>query len=843
MEKLLRKVSKVMVLTLILTAAAFMANASSAIAQEVPERPTYAFLSIAPNPVGVNQPVSVMFWLDSAPPTAAGAGGDRWENMTVKITKPDNSVETKGPYRSDAVGGAYFMYTPTTTGTYKFQMFFPGQTVAGIYFKASQSRIVELVVQTEPVEAWPDLPLPTSYWTRPINAELRNWYQIAGNWLMPAYNTLVRPFDTGGAFNPYTTAPESPHVLWTKELTFGGIVGGEFGYGENYYTGMSYEMKFTPPIIIGGRLYYNDPSYPRDTFYCIDLRTGELLWKQTVPVVSPPPASVGGIFPGNIPITLGQIYKYDSPNQHGAQAYLWSINGPGTEWKMYDAFTGKLMITFRNASAASFYTFGPSGELLGYILYVAQRRLVLWNSSKAIPPAWPSGSGAWQWRPALTGTLLDWRGGIQWNVSLPDPSVLPGPPAALSVSLAWVAQGVVLLESVVKGFPWPTFVHVGLNATTGTLLWHQNRTNMGWGFGGIGRPGLLWTVAAPQPREGVYVVFQKETMQWHAFNITTGNKLWSTESLNKYTNTDWSMYDVAGAIAYGKLFTTGYSGCVNAFDLRTGSHLWTFSVGSSGLETPYGSWPFYGGITIADGKLYVANGEHSPGTPLWRGEKLYCLNATTGDLIWSMPGWFIGNSLAIADGILIGYNGYDNRIYALGKGKTQTTLTITQDVVSKGSSILIKGTVTDESPAVKGTPCVADDSISGWMEYLVMQKPMPKTVSGVNVELYAIDETGAASYIDTVCTDPLNGGVFRKLWTPPKEGTYIITAVFRGSKSYWGSYASTAIGVTSAPPAVATAEQATFTQMLIATIAVLVIICMILVAYVIYVNRRILKKA
>jgi len=301
---------------LILVMVTLMAGVSSAVAQEVPERPTYAFISVAPNPVGVNQPVSVMFWLDSAPPTAAGALGDRWENMTVKITKPDGSTETKGPYRSDAVGGAYFVYKPTATGTYKFQMFFPGQTIAGVYYKPSQSRIVELTVQQEPVEAWPDLPLPTSYWTRPINAELRLWYQIGGNWLMPAYNTLVRPFDTGGAFNPYTAAPESPHILWTKELTFGGIVGGEFGYGANYYTGMSYEMKFTPPTIISGRLYYNDPSYPRDTFYCVDLRTGELLWKQTVPVVSPPPASIGGIMPGNIPITLGQIYEYDSPLMH-----------------------------------------------------------------------------------------------------------------------------------------------------------------------------------------------------------------------------------------------------------------------------------------------------------------------------------------------------------------------------------------------------------------------------------------------------------------------------------------------------------------------------------------------
>jgi hypothetical protein len=317
----------------------------------------------------------------------------------------------------------------------------------------------------------------------------------------------------------------------------------------------------------------------------------------------------------------------------------------------------------------------------------------------------------------------------------------------------------------------------------------------------------------------------------------------------------WAMKNNASTavLAYGKLIVAGYSGCVSAFDLKTGEHLWTFDSGTSGLETPYGRWPFYGGITVADGKLYVANGEHSPGTPMWRGYKLYCINTTTGAKIWDVSGWFIGNSIAVADGYLVGYSGYDNRIYCFGKGKTKVELDASPKVVSKGSSILIEGRVLDMSPAVEGTPAVADENMATWMEYLVQQKPMPQTVGGVNVELYAIDEAGKTTYIDTVCTDPLNGGVFRKLWTPPEKGTYAITAVFGGSKSYWESYASTTGGVTEAPPeapAPATAEQAGALQSTIGSmqtvqtiIIVIVVVCICLVAYDIYINRKALKQA
>jgi hypothetical protein len=221
-----------------------------------------------------------------------------------------------------------------------------------------------------------------------------------------------------------------------------------------------------------------------------------------------------------------------------------------------------------------------------------------------------------------------------------------------------------------------------------------------------------------------------------------------------------------------------------------------------------GYWPRCTAVlgSVADKKLYLYTNEHSPGPTLWAGGKLRCIDADNGTEIWKISFW--GNAPIVADGYLVDLNSYDNQIYCFGKGQTAIELSAMPKVVSKGSSILIEGKVTDQSPAVKGAPAVADEDMSAWMEYLVMQKNAPQTVGGVNVELYAIDETGKASYIDTVCTDPLNGGIFRKLWTPPKEGTYTITAVFAGSKSYWDSYTSTAIGVTEAPTPSATAEQA-----------------------------------
>ena len=71
----------------------------------------------------------------------------------------------------------------------------------------------------------------------------------------------------------------------------------------------SYENKWTPPVILDGRLYYNERlgSSANLGLKCRDLATGEQLW-----------------FQNGTTITFGQSVEVDTPNQHGAFSYLWS---------------------------------------------------------------------------------------------------------------------------------------------------------------------------------------------------------------------------------------------------------------------------------------------------------------------------------------------------------------------------------------------------------------------------------------------------------------------------------------------------------------------------------------
>ena len=157
--------------------------------------PTFSFCSVSPNPIGAGQTARVNFWVGEPPPTASGQFGDRWGNLTVVVTKPDKTTSTLGPFTSDATGGTYTTYTPSTVGNYTFQMFFGGQTLAGNnlapgtpntgpfanpaigdYFQPSSSNIFTLAVQQQPIPLYaPTTPLPTSYWTRPIYGENNQW--------------------------------------------------------------------------------------------------------------------------------------------------------------------------------------------------------------------------------------------------------------------------------------------------------------------------------------------------------------------------------------------------------------------------------------------------------------------------------------------------------------------------------------------------------------------------------------------------------------------------------------------------------------------------------------------
>jgi hypothetical protein len=163
-----------------------------------------------------------------------------------------------------------------------------------------------------------------------------------------------------------------------------------------------------------------------------------------------------------------------------------------------------------------------------------------------------------------------------------------------------------------------------------------------------------------------------------------------------------------------------------------------------------------------------------------------------------------GVGVYIADGFLVSLNSYDNQLYCYGKGPSATTVSASPEISVHGNSVLIKGTVTDQSPSAKDTPAISDEDQEAWMEYLYSYQVMPTNAKGVEVSLDTVDPNGNFVHIGTVTSDA--SGMFKKMWTPEVPGEYTIIATFAGSKSYYGSSAETAIGVDEAPPATATPE-------------------------------------
>jgi hypothetical protein len=341
----------------------------------------------------------------------------------------------------------------------------------------------------------------------------------------------------------------------------------------------------------------------------------------------------------------------------------------------------------------------------------------------------------------------------------------------------------------------------GYDAHTGQYLWAFNISE----YAMVSRSNYLFSTIT----DGVFTYFDQAKMTWTGYDAYTGRQIWGP---TQPYESPWGVYsqNYRGSgqpfvqSAYGKFYATAYDGTVHCYDLKTGTNLWNYYSGSSGYETPYGNYPMYGGVTIADGKLYITNNEHSPNSPNWRGGKMYCIDANNGTLLWSVAGWMPGP--IVADGYLVVLNSYDGQIYSFGKGLSATTVSAPPITQPLGTSVLIQGTVTDQSPAqtclgvqAAGTPAISDASMSAWMEYLYMQKPKPTNATGVKVHLTAIDPNNNFQDLGTATSNAL--GNYAIEWTPPVPGLYTVTATFEGSNSYYRSEAGTSFVVSKAPSA------------------------------------------
>jgi hypothetical protein len=289
----------------------------------------------------------------------------------------------------------------------------------------------------------------------------------------------------------------------------------------------------------------------------------------------------------------------------------------------------------------------------------------------------------------------------------------------------------------------------------------------------------------------------------NCYDLVTGKLLWRSSEFDY----PWGAFGGYNAeAAHGLYYWQTYDGLV-AFNTTTGKREWKYQASATPFETPYtmnngtSQHAFFGSAMIADGKIYTYNYEHTPSQPQYRGWRLHCVNATTGEGLWSITGPMQPG--AIADGYLTAANGYDGYMYVFGKGKSSSTIEAPLTSVTLGQKAVLKGTVIDQSPGQPGTPCVAKESMTEWMDYLHMQHTVPANVKGVSVSIDIVDPNSNFFHIADVTTDGYSG-TFGYEWEPEVPGLYTVTATFIGDDSYGSSFATTYVSVGEAPAPTAT---------------------------------------
>jgi outer membrane protein assembly factor BamB len=921
--------------------------------------PTYAYIVAEPSPVGVGQTVHVYMWLDpvygragggnaeigwnaSTASTALPANTYRFLNYKLTITDPDGHTTVHTIDKVwDTTSNQFYTFTPAVAGEYTCTFEYPGQVygengngyeespLMGDTYMAS-SASTTLTVQEDPIpDPLGSSPLPKQYWTRPIYGEGTDWYAISSNWLGGA---PYKSDTSSSLYRPDAQGPLTSHVMWTRPLQFGGVVGGEMfseggsypggaGLGVMYFEGSSYEPRFTAPLILSGKLYYTEPvsftGPDSGPTVCVDLRTGEVLWSRT----------------DVLPLSMGYIYNLWNPDQHGTFPPI-LIATSGSDWYLYDAYTGDSLFNVTNVpatgrrgrSSPSNAVAGPGGEQLMYVMRNAgtssdpQWYLSQWNSSKLWQYDTNPYTGRGSFNPSpinasnlvvvsnqpipvtgTTGTIPTATGGANffvpygstitanadipinsttlgseliggeaavagqgittydWNVSIPWANSLSRAPTVLATNYG---DAMLCLDgSLPQGFkgtstgepqlPY-TIMAVNLDASrgaVGSILWQKTYDPP------AGNVTMAFCAVDWQTR--VFVFNYEETLNWVGYSLDNGNYLWTTP-----TQGSWDYYGVGnlmvGALAYGNLYTSGFSGVCYCFDDLTGDLLWTYGNGgegnstNAGLTVSYGVYPTFI-QSIHNGVVYTATNEHTIPNPLYKGCTYRAMNATTGEEIWQLSGYpsewaSPGSAWAAADGYLTMMNGLDNNIYSVGRGPSATTVSAPQAGLSFGQSVVISGTVMDISAGTtqdqqaadfpNGVPCASDAVMKDWMGYVYQQKPVPANFEGVEVILSVVDSNNNCYDIGTATTDA--NGFFRYTYTPAIPGDFLVFATFGGTNGYWPSQAESAFTVMQAPAATpgATPAPASMTDTYVLSLGIASVVAIIVIGIVIILMLR-----
>jgi len=283
---------------------------------------TTAYMSVTPDPVGVGQSVLINVW------TSPGMYHAFYMcDYKVDIIKPDGTTATIGPFNS-YLGDAtdWFQYTVDQAGTWQFKFEHPGTYLptgnytdtpgstgggfmgtpgnryylgASVLYTASSTDWQNLTVQQDIVASWPSAPIPTDYWKRPISAENRDWWSIAGAYPFTSavyYSNGRVLYSSNYKYTAYVQAPNTCHIVWRRQGNLAGLIGGE-AYQSSTYSGGG-----NPNIFYAGRAYQSVTKTingQQTSYYeCYDIRTGQIYWD--IPVPTTYTSFFGFMFPSTV---------------------------------------------------------------------------------------------------------------------------------------------------------------------------------------------------------------------------------------------------------------------------------------------------------------------------------------------------------------------------------------------------------------------------------------------------------------------------------------------------------------------------------------------------------------
>ena len=488
---------------------------------------------------------------------------------------------------------------------------------------------------------------------------------------------------------------------------------------------------------------------------------------------------------------LEQLTSHKPPQSPVAQ----KVNAANA-WIAIDPQTGRVLFNETDVPTTGVQAYGPNGEWLKYGIGSANSTapytyLWQWNNTK-LPgndrlgafPVWSPGTTNWNMSTAY-----------DWNVTLSKPlygtsnqfgnytptiiRVLPGD------VIFGQSSGLEQTASTARNYGSPdpyTLWAININATRGPIgqvLWEKTYS---------APAGNVSALIGPTDSENdIFTVYYRETLQWSGYSLLTGEKLWgptaSESSLNYYGGVSSHLYPYA--VGYGTLYSTGYSGTVYAYDLKTGKLLFTYgndpsdpdnSTASS--ESPFGNYGLAVGA-VANNKVFLITGDYNPSSPAYQGASTIAIDAQTGKQLWKVYGTSEWEEQAVADGYYVWFNQNSQTIYVTGPGPSATTVTAPDGGITLGDAVEIRGTVTDQSPALKGTAAISDADQGTWTNYIIQHTIAEPEVTGVPVQIKIQAQDGTVVHTATVTSD--SSGTFHYAWTAPDAGEYKVIANFAGN--------------------------------------------------------------